>query len=101
MVIHDWGSTLGFDWANHDRDAVKGIAYMEAMVERQFWASRTASECDRPSGATFRCRAATVLQGNFASEVCTAMVDCSRPDSGLTTGSPTEGRTTYDRDFGS
>jgi haloalkane dehalogenase len=32
LVIHDWGSALGFDWANRNRDAVKGIAYMEAMV---------------------------------------------------------------------
>jgi haloalkane dehalogenase len=37
LVIHDWGSTLGFDWANHHRNAVKGIAYMEAMVGRQYW----------------------------------------------------------------
>jgi haloalkane dehalogenase len=37
LVIHDWGSTLGFDWANHHRDAVRGIAYMEAMVGRQYW----------------------------------------------------------------
>ena len=36
LVIHDWGSTLGFDWANHHRDAVQGIAYMEAMVGRQY-----------------------------------------------------------------
>jgi haloalkane dehalogenase len=32
LVIHDWGSALGFDWANKNRDAVKGIAYMEALV---------------------------------------------------------------------
>jgi haloalkane dehalogenase len=37
LVIHDWGSTLGFDWANRHRDAVRGIAYMEAMVGRQYW----------------------------------------------------------------
>src|SRR5580704_11270879 len=37
LVIHDWGSTLGFDWANRRREAVKGIAYMEAMVGRQYW----------------------------------------------------------------
>jgi haloalkane dehalogenase len=36
LVIHDWGSTLGFDWANNHRNAVKGIAYMEAMVGRQY-----------------------------------------------------------------
>jgi haloalkane dehalogenase len=37
LVIHDWGSTLGFDWANRHRHAVRGIAYMEAMVGRQYW----------------------------------------------------------------
>jgi haloalkane dehalogenase len=36
LVIHDWGSTLGFDWANRHRDAVRGIAYMEAMMGRQY-----------------------------------------------------------------
>ena len=33
LVIHDWGSALGFDWANHNRDAVRGIAYMEGIVQ--------------------------------------------------------------------
>ena len=32
LVVHDWGSGLGFDWANHHRDRVRGIAYMEAIV---------------------------------------------------------------------
>ena len=31
LVVHDWGSALGFDWANRHRDAVRGIAYMEAI----------------------------------------------------------------------
>ena len=35
FVIHDWGSALGFDWANRHREAVKGIAYMEAIVRQQ------------------------------------------------------------------
>jgi len=37
LVIHDWGSALGFDWANRHREAVKGIAYMEAIVRPQSW----------------------------------------------------------------
>jgi haloalkane dehalogenase len=37
FVIHDWGSALGFDWANRHRDAVKGIAYMEAIVQPITW----------------------------------------------------------------
>jgi haloalkane dehalogenase len=32
LVVHDWGSALGFDWANHHRERVRGIAYMEAIV---------------------------------------------------------------------
>lgn len=32
LVIHDWGSALGFDWANRHREAVRGICYMEAIV---------------------------------------------------------------------
>jgi len=32
LVVHDWGSALGFDWANHHRDRIRGIAYMEAIV---------------------------------------------------------------------
>lgn len=38
LVVHDWGSALGFDWANRHRDAVKGIAYMEAIVQPLTWA---------------------------------------------------------------
>ena len=37
LVIHDWGSALGFDWANRHRDAVKGIVYMEAIVRPMSW----------------------------------------------------------------
>jgi haloalkane dehalogenase len=37
LVIHDWGSALGFDWANRHREAVKGIVYMEAIVGPQGW----------------------------------------------------------------
>ncbi len=37
LVIHDWGSALGFDWANRHRDAMKGIAYMEGIVKPVTW----------------------------------------------------------------
>ena len=32
LVLHDWGSALGFDWANRNRDRVRGIVYMESIV---------------------------------------------------------------------
>jgi haloalkane dehalogenase len=38
LVLHDWGSALGFDWARRHPDAVKGIAYMEAIVRPLTWA---------------------------------------------------------------
>jgi len=37
LVVHDWGSALGFHWACRNRGAVKGIAYMEAIVTPLRW----------------------------------------------------------------
>jgi haloalkane dehalogenase len=37
LVVHDWGSALGFDWANRHRSATTGIAYMEAIVMPVSW----------------------------------------------------------------
>ena len=38
LVVHDWGSALGFDWARRHEDRVVGIAYMEAIVAPLTWA---------------------------------------------------------------
>lgn len=32
LVIHDWGSALGFDWVRRNPDRIKGICFMEAIV---------------------------------------------------------------------
>lgn len=37
LVIHDWGSALGFHWARNHPGIVKGIAYMEALVMPVAW----------------------------------------------------------------
>jgi len=37
FVVHDWGSALGFDWANRHQDRVAGVAYMEAIVRPVSW----------------------------------------------------------------
>ncbi len=37
FVLHDWGSALGFDWANRHRDRLAGIAYMEAVTMPIDW----------------------------------------------------------------
>lgn len=38
LVIHDWGSALGFDWARRHQGRVKGVCYMEGFVRPVFWA---------------------------------------------------------------
>ena len=38
LVVHDWGSALGFHWARRHPDRVRGIAYMEAIVTPVTWA---------------------------------------------------------------
>ena len=37
LVIHDWGSALGFHWAQMHADAVRGVAYMEGIVCPVAW----------------------------------------------------------------
>ena len=37
LVVHDWGSGLGFHWASLNPHAVKGLAYMEAIVAPLSW----------------------------------------------------------------
>ncbi len=37
LVLHDWGSALGFDWARRHPERIRGIAYMEAIVAPLRW----------------------------------------------------------------
>ena len=37
LVLHDWGSGLGFDWAFRNQDKIKGIVYMEAVLFHYDW----------------------------------------------------------------
>ena len=39
FVIHDWGSSLGFNWSFVNQNSVKGICYMEAIVQNLIWDS--------------------------------------------------------------
>lgn len=58
LVVHDWGSALGFDWARRHPDRVLGIVYMEGIVRPITWdewpkASRALFEAFRsPAGET-------------------------------------------------
>ena len=44
LVIHDWGSGIGFLWAMRHAAALKGVAYMEGIVKPVSWT-------DWPEGA--------------------------------------------------
>ncbi|MCB1740329.1 MAG: haloalkane dehalogenase [Gammaproteobacteria bacterium] len=37
LVVHDWGSALGFDWARRNASRVRGLVYMEAIVRPLRW----------------------------------------------------------------
>jgi haloalkane dehalogenase len=37
FVMHDWGASLGFDWARRHPNSVKGLAYIEANVRPLTW----------------------------------------------------------------
>jgi len=60
LVLHDWGSALGFEWAWRNPERVRAIVYMEAIVTPVTWA-------DWPENAR------KVFQG-FRSEAGEAMV---------------------------
>jgi len=65
LVVHDWGSALGFDWARRNPDRVAGIAYMEAIVRPLTWtewpegARRAFQRLRSPQGEEL------ILDGNF------------------------------------
>ena len=37
LVMHDWGSALGFHWARRHPERIKGLVYMEAIVRPVTW----------------------------------------------------------------
>ena len=37
LVVHDWGSALGFHWARRHPERVQGLVYMEAIVRPVTW----------------------------------------------------------------
>lgn len=64
LVIHDWGSALGFHWACRHQDSIKALVYMEAIVCPLTW--QTFPEAARKVFQGFRSPAGEemVLQQN-------------------------------------
>ena len=78
LVVHDWGSALGFDWANRHREAVKGIAFMEAIVAPQGarplgqdgHAFEPWRRCVRRLASRWSCRTTTSLRRSCRTPSC-------------------------------
>ncbi len=65
LVVHDWGSALGFHWAHRHPDRIKAFIYMEAIVCPLTW--ETFPEAAREVFQGFRSPAGEemVLQNNI------------------------------------
>ena len=37
LVVHDWGSVLGFDWARRNEERIRGLAHLEAIISGYSW----------------------------------------------------------------
>ena len=65
LVIHDWGSALGFDWAFQNPDAVLGIAHMESIVRPMTWNEWPESATSVFKGFRSEAGEAMVLENNM------------------------------------
>jgi haloalkane dehalogenase len=84
LVLHDWGSALGFDWAARHADKIKGIAYMEAIVAPLTW--KEWPEASRPLFQALRSEAGEklVLEKNvFVEKILPASIQRSLTDEEL------------------
>lgn len=81
LVLHDWGSALGFDWANQHRDRVQGIAYMEAMATTFRWSDfpaagqRVFQGYRSPAGEKLILEQNAFVEGNLPNSVLRALGD--------------------------
>jgi haloalkane dehalogenase len=84
LVVHDWGSALGFDWAARHPERVAGIAYMEAIVQPMAWDDWP--EPSRPLFEALRSDAgeALILEKNvFIERILTASIQRKLTDAEL------------------
>lgn len=65
LVVHDWGSALGFDWARRHPEYVRGIAYLEALVRPTSWVEFPTQARELFQALRSRAGEAMVLEQNF------------------------------------
>jgi haloalkane dehalogenase len=75
LVVHDWGSALGFDWAYRHPDAVRGIAYMESLVTPWRWSDlpeptrKVFQELRSPAGEQMILEHNTFIEANLPNTI--------------------------------
>ena len=65
LVLHDWGSALGFHWASRHAERVQAIAYMEAIVQPRRWEDFPAGRADMFRALRSAQGERLVLEDNF------------------------------------
>ena len=72
--MHDWGSALGFDWANRHRGAVRGIAYMGPLVQPRGWNDWAEQTRNLLKSLRSPAGEAMTLEGDLSEQVLTSGV---------------------------
>ena len=77
LVLHDWGATLGFDWARHHSDRVQGVVHMESVLTPMTW-DDFADDAARETFRAFRSEAGEdmILRDNLFVEAF--LIDAER-----------------------
>ena len=69
LVLHDWGSALGFHWASQHPEAIRGIVYMEAIVQPRLWSDFPAGRDELFRNLRSEMGERMVMDDNFFIEV--------------------------------
>ena len=98
FVVHDWGSALAFDWARRHPDAVKGLAYMEAIVKPYTWseyagaARKTFEALRSPAGEQMVLEQNSFIEFNLPSGIVRTLTDEEMNEYRRPFAEPGEGR---------
>lgn len=69
FVTHDWGTSLGFNWAYEHPDNTKGICYMEGFVKEMKWEDWTEEGRELFQGFRSEAGEEMVMQNNLFVEM--------------------------------
>src|SRR5258708_5234368 len=98
VVVHDWGSALGFDWAYRHQDAVRGIAYMEAIARPYTWseyagaARKTFEALRSPAGEQLVLEQNSFIEFNLSAGIVRTLTDEEMNEYRRPFAEPGEGR---------